>query len=121
MPPPAFRAETFRIHPDQDATYAALEQAALDGVKPQQGIWKRFLAARLMLEQDPLWGDVIPAADIPDYFRTKYGVENLYCLDLKGDVRGFYTINERDILFLDIVDHDVYDNWFPPKGQKRKR
>lgn len=74
-----------------------------------------------MLNQDPLWGDVIPAADIPAYFRNKDGVENLYCLDLKGDVRSFYTLDERDVVFLDIVDHDQYDKWFPPKGQKRRR
>jgi hypothetical protein len=74
-----------------------------------------------MLTQDPLWGDVIRASSIPAYFRERYGVQNLYCIDLKGDVRSFYTIDERDILFLDIVDHDQYDKWFPPKGSKARR
>lgn len=121
MAPPAFRAEEFRIHPDHDAAYAALEHAAAKGRKPQQGIWKRFLAARLMLNQDPLWGDVIRAADIPRYFKDRYGLENLYCLDLKNDVRCFYTIDERDVVFLDIVDHQEYDKWFPPKGHRQRR
>lgn len=121
MSPPAFKAETFRIHPDQDASYAALQQAAADGTKPQQGTWKRFQAARLMLNQDPLWGDVVRSADIPEYFRDRYGAENLYCIDLKGDVRCFYTIDERDVIFLDIVDHDTYDKWFPRRGQRQRR
>jgi mRNA-degrading endonuclease RelE of RelBE toxin-antitoxin system len=121
MPPPAFKADEFRIHPDHDAAYRVLEDAAKKGQKPQQAIWKRFKAARKMLDHDPLWGDVIRAGAIPAYFRERYGVENLYCIDLKGDVRCFYTIDERTVLFLDIVDHDQYDKWFPPKGRKARR
>lgn len=121
MPPPSFKADEFRIHPDHDAAYRALEDAAAQGLKPQQGIWKRFQAARLMLAQDPLWGDVIPGPSIPVYFRETYDVQNLYCIDLKGDVRCFYTIDERDVIFLDVVDHDQYDKWSPPKGRKTRR
>lgn len=121
MPPPAFKADAFRIHPDHDAAYAVLEEAAGRGSKPQQGIWKRFQAARFMLNQDPLWGDVIRSADIPQYFRDRYAVDNLYCIDLKNDVRCFYTIDEHDVIFLDIVDHDEYDLWFPPKGKSKRR
>jgi hypothetical protein len=121
MPPPSFKADDFRIHPGHDAAYRALEDAAAQGQKPQQAIWKRFQAARLMLAQDPLWGEVIRGPAIPTYFRDTYDVQNLYCIDLKGDVRCFYTIDERDVIFLDIVDHDQYDKWFAPKGQKRRR
>ena len=74
-----------------------------------------------MLAGDPLWGEVIPGPDIPAYFQQTYGITNLYCLDLKGDVRCFYTIDGRDVIFLDIVDHDQYDKWFPPKGRKARR
>jgi len=121
MPPPAFKPASVGIHKDVDADYRALEAAARSGSKPQQGIWKRLAAARIRLAQDALWGDVIPFEDIPDYFRTRYDVDNLYCLDLKGDVRCFYTVAAAGILFLDIVDHEEYDKWFPPKGRKRRR
>lgn len=121
MPPPAFKADSMRVHPDQDEAYRALEAAAQAGKKPQQAIWKRFQTARLMLKQDPLWGEVIPGSDIPSYFREAYDVDNLYCIDLKSDVRCFYTIEGRTVAFLDIVDHDQYDKWFPPKGRRRRR
>lgn len=42
---------------------------------------------------------------------------NLYCVDLAGFRRGFYTIIARDVFFLDIVDHEQYDKWFPNKGK----
>lgn len=106
MTPPGFRAERFRIHPEWKDAYLELKAAADRSIKPQAGIWKRFEAARQRLEADPQWGEVIRAGHIPDYFRDRYAVENLYCIDLKGDVRCFYMIDERDVIFLDIVDHD---------------
>ncbi|MGB0651759.1 MAG: hypothetical protein ACPGQL_01030 [Thermoplasmatota archaeon] len=121
MAPPGFRPTTLVIHPDVDSAYAALEVAASAGTKPQQAIWKRLLAARTRIQADGQWGEVIPRDDIPAYFVDRYDVTNLYCIDLKGDVRCFYTIDGRDIVFLDLVDHDQYDLWFPPKGRKKRR
>ena len=86
MPPPHFRPERIRVHVDVAVAYAALEQAACAGLKPQQAIWKRLQAARLRLASDPLWGEVIPWVDIPVYFHERYRVPNLYCVDLKNDV-----------------------------------
>lgn len=121
MPPPPFRPELLRIHPALVLVYETLEGDAFAGRKPQQGIWRRFLAARQRIGEDASWGDVIPFHRIPDYFRVQYDAKNLYCIDLKGDVRCFYTIDERDVIFLDIVDHDEYDRWFPPKGRRARR
>ena len=118
---PGFRPSAIRIHPDVDEAYAALEEAAQGGEKPQQGMWARFQAALGMIRQDGQWGEVIRSDRIPKYFAKVYGVTNLYCIDLKGDVRAFYTIDQREVLFLDIVDHKTYDKWFPPKGQRRRR
>ncbi len=95
--------------------------AARAGNKPQQGIWKRFQVAVSRIKLDGQWGEVIPRPDIPDYFVAEYGLTNLYCIDLKGDVRAFYTIEGRDIILLDLVDHAEYDKWFPPKGKKARR
>lgn len=56
MAPPAFRAEEFRIHPDQDAAYATLEQAALEGRKPQQGNLEGLPGGSFDAEPRPLVG-----------------------------------------------------------------
>lgn len=121
MPPPGFQPTGLIIHPNVDADYTALEAAATDGTKPQQGIWKRFQAARLRIQADGQWGEVIPRDDIPAYFVDRYQLTNLYCIDLKGDVRCFYTIDGQDVIFLDLVDHNQYDKWFPAKGRKARR
>lgn len=118
---PSFVPAEMVVHPDVDAAYQALEAAAGLGRKPQQGMWARFEAAKAMIRQDGLWGEVIRADDIPQYFRDRYGVTNLYCIDLSGTDRCFYTVVARDVVFLDIVDHEAYDQWFPPKGRKRRR
>jgi hypothetical protein len=117
--PPGFRPDSVTIDPDCQAQYDVLERAAGDGRKPRQGIWTRFQAAVARIKSDPQWGEVIPGADIPSYFRDRYDAENLYCIDLKGDVRCFYMIDQHDVIFLDLVDHVEYDKWFPPKGERR--
>lgn len=118
---PGFRPTAIFIHPDVDADYAALEAAANAGSKPQQGIWKRLQAARTRIKADGQWGEVIRQSQIPRYFLDRYQLTNLYCIDLKDDVRCFYTVDSQDVVFLDLVDHDQYDKWFPPKGRKTRR
>lgn len=109
---PGFRPAAIVIHPDVDPDYAKLEAAAKAGQKPEQGIWKRFQTALARIRADGQWGEVIRGKDVPKYFRQRYDVANLYCIDLAGDVRCFYTIDERDVIFLDIMDHDRYDKLF---------
>lgn len=118
---PGFKPTGVLIHHEVDEAYRRLQAAAREGKKPQQAIWKRFESARMMIQADGQWGDVIKKEDIPLYFKSKYEVENLYCVDLKNDVRCFYTIDEQDIIFLDIVGHDEYDKWFPRKGGRKRR
>lgn len=118
---PSFLPSAIVVHPDVDEAYRRLEAAAKAAKKPQQAIWKRLQAAKRMIQADGQWGEVVRKEDIPAYFRVRYSVENLYCVDVKNDVRCFYTIDEHDIVFLDIVDHDVYDKWFPPRGHRKRR
>lgn len=55
---------------------------------------------------------------LPAYFTDRYGAQNLYCIDLAFFHRAFYTIEERAVILLDIVDHAKYDKWFP--GGRRR-
>jgi hypothetical protein len=61
------------------------------------------------IKRDGQWGEVIPS--IPLHF-ARYGVRNLYCVDLPAFHRAFYTIQKRDVVFLDLVDHRTYDRLF---------
>lgn len=90
---------------------------AADGKKPQAAIWKTVRAAFIRAKASAQFADPIPPQKIPSYFRDKYGVENLYCVDLANFWRGFYTIEGRRVVFLDFVDHARYDAWFPNKGK----
>lgn len=114
---PGFRPESVRVHTDVDGAYAALESAAAAGTKPEASIWKAFRNALRRVRQDGQWGEVIPTSRIPAHFRRRYGVANLYCVDLAGFRRAFYTIEGRSVVFLDLVTHAQYDKWFPNKGK----
>ncbi len=108
---PGFRPSSVSVHPDVQSDYDALEAAAGAGRKPQSSIWNAFQTAVLRIKADAQWGEVIPRSSIPARFTRKYGVVNLYCVDL-GFHRCFYTIERRDVVFLDVVDHTRYDKWF---------
>jgi len=107
-----FRPGRCAIHPDVEEMYGALERAANAGRKPEAAVWKGFRAALSRIKADGQWGEVIPTSAIPAHFRRKYGATNLYCVDLASFRRCFYTIVNRDVVFLDIVDHATYDRWF---------
>ena len=74
-------------------------------------------AAFLRAKASAQFADPIPAPKIPAFFHGKYQVANLYCVDLGNFHRGFYTIEARTVIFLDVVDHARYDEWFPNKGK----
>jgi len=109
---PGFRPTAVIVHPDVEASYADIEEAAKRGRRPETAIWKALQAAIARVRTEGQWGEVIPASRIPPHFVKSYGVTNLYCVDLAGFRRGFYTIVARDVVLLDLVDHRQYDRWF---------
>ena len=91
---------------------------ALQGGQPGHAIWKSLQVCIARLRIDGQWGEVIRQEAIPKYFREKYGISNLYCIDLAAFHRGFYTIANRAIVLLDIVDHPTYNGWFPGRHRR---
>ncbi|MBW3583654.1 MAG: hypothetical protein KY455_11200 [Euryarchaeota archaeon] len=110
-----FRPTRIVIHPDVDATYRELERQADAKRQPAVAIWKGFQTALKRIKRDGQWGEAIPR--IPKTFRSRYGVMNLYCVDLASFHRCFYTIRCREVIFLDLVDHAEYDRLF---GRKKR-
>ena len=112
---PGFRPNRNLIHPDVEAANTALERDARRVRKGAAAIWKSLQHAISRVRLDGQWGEVIPR--VPAYFVLRYGVPNLYCVDLASFHRAFDTIFRRDVVFLDLVDHARYDEWFP--GRRR--
>ena len=112
---PGFRPERIIVHPAVLSVYANLERDAHHGRKEAAAIWKSFQRALSRIRLDGQWGEVIPR--IPAYFLRTYDVPNLYCVDLAFFHRAFYTIFHRDVVFLDLVDHDQYNRWFTGRGK----
>ena len=113
-----FRPDEIIVHPDLESDYDSWANLASLGKQPAQAVWKSLRAAILRLRSDGQVGEVIPQSSIPAYFRGKYGVSNLYCIDLAAFHRCFYTIANRSIVMLDIVDHPGYDKWFPGRRSR---
>ena len=103
------------VHPDVQAVFDKIESRAAKGNKRGAALWKSFLKAKDRIREDGQWGEVIPR--IPRFFAKRYGATNLYCVDLALFHRVFYTIVGRDVVFLDLVDHEQYDKWSP--GRRR--
>jgi hypothetical protein len=107
---PGFRPRSVILHPDVEQRYAALEAEAKSGRKEAATLWRSFQTALLRVKADGQWGEVIPR--VPLHFSKRYGARNLYCVDLAFFHRAFYTIQDRDVIFLDLVDHPTYDRLF---------
>ncbi|MES2154502.1 MAG: hypothetical protein V4510_05135 [bacterium] len=112
----SFRASEVVIHPDLDAAFRRIEAEAAAGRQPSAAIWKSLLTAFQRAKTSAQFADPIPPRRIPAHVR-RYGLANLYCVDLADFHRGFYTLEGRRVIFLDVVDHRQYDEWFPNKGR----
>jgi hypothetical protein len=112
------RPDEIIVHHDVDDAYAAWEALAMRGRQPAQSVWNSLQTCLNRIRESAQWGEVIRREAIPSYFREKYGVSNLYCVDLAAFHRGFYTIANRSVILLDVVDHPTYDRWFP--GRRRR-
>lgn len=105
------------VHPDVQVLYDAIEARAKRERQPAAAVWKALQACILRVKADGQWGEVIPRSKIPPYFRSRYDVRNLYCVDLPSFHRCFYTVLDRDVIFLDLVDHAAYSKWFSGRGR----
>ena len=112
-----FRPDDIVIHTELEPAYEAWEALAGQGRQPAQAVWTSLRNSIERLRLNAQWGEIIPQASIPRHFRERYGVSNLYCIDLAHFHRCFYTIANRSVILLDIVDHPAYDKWFP--GRRR--
>lgn len=113
-----FKPDRVVYHPDFETAAEAWEKLATERRQPAQAVWKSLQTAISHLRLDGQWGEVIPRVSIPAYFLDKYGVSNLYCVDLAAFHRCFYTLVNRVVVILELVDHPAYDRWFPGRRSR---
>jgi hypothetical protein len=104
-----FRPTSVVVHPAAQDRLDGLAHEASEGKRPAQAIWKGFQAAVARLKEDGQWGEVIPPRSIPRRVSRDFGATNLYCIDFPSFHRLFYTIRDRDVILLDLVDQPQYD------------
>lgn len=106
------RPERVLVHPVAQPQHDALEAAARLGHRPQASVWRSYQTALLRIRADILAGEVVRRGSIPRYFTTRYDAANLYVIDLAAFHRLTYTLDGRDVILLDVMDHPTYDRIF---------
>lgn len=104
-----FRPLSVVAHPDLQPKLDGLAELAGENKQPASAIWKAVRTAIARIKNDGQWGEVIPKPALPRRYVEAFGITNLYCVDLPSFHRLFYTIRDRDVILLDLVDHRGYD------------
>lgn len=92
----------------KESSTAKKEKAILNGIKKKIEL----------LKWDYHYGEPIAKSKIPSEYKTKYGVTNLFWVELPYYWRMLYTLTNGDstieiIAFvLDVIDHTVYSKKF---------
>ena len=70
------------------------------------------------IEKNPHYGEPISKKIIPEVYKIKYGITNLFRIELPQFWRMLYTLTSEDdeveiiAFILDVVDHKKYDKRF---------
>ena len=76
-----------------------------------------------IIKVNPHYGDPIAKKLIPTEYKTKYGITNLFRVELPNYWRMLYTLTNGETkieiiaFILDIIDHKIYDKKF---GYRKK-
>ncbi len=84
-------------------------------------LWNGIQRALDLVEHNPFYGENAKKKQIPKYYIKKYGVKNLFIVDLPLFWRMVYTLESNKVeivaFVLDIFTHDDYNKRF---GFKKK-
>lgn len=85
-------------------------------------LWRSIQEKEALLIQNPAYGTKIQRHLLPKEYVIKYGVDNLWKIDLANHWRMIYTLDTNEVRILafiiDIMDHPYYDKKF---GYRKKR
>lgn len=105
------------LSPEAEEVYKYLNEQAPDS-KTEKIIFNALNKKVELLKSNPHYGDAIAKKLIPEEYKQKYGVTNLFRIELPNFWRMLYTLtnNESEIeiiaFVLDIIDHKKYNKKF---------
>ena|SRR3989344_7112693 len=105
-------AEEVYKHLNKEAPSSKLEKMLLDAIKQKVEL----------IKANPHYGDGIQKKLIPKEYINKYGITNLFRVELPNFWRMLYALTNDEsqveiiAFILDIIDHDLYNKKFGYKG-----
>jgi len=105
--------------PEAEEAYNKLNEAA--DSKIEKSILNAINKKKELIKANPHYGAPIAKDKIPEEYKRKYGVTNLFWVELPSFWRMLYTLtNENEIeiiaFILDVIDHKGYSKKFRYKG-----
>ena len=111
------KAIRVKLSPEAEEVYKHLNREAPDS-KTERMILKAVNQKVELIKSNPHFGDPIAKKLIPEEYRQKYGITNLFRVELPAFWRMLYTLTDGEseveiIAFvLDIIDHEEYNKKF---------
>jgi len=110
------------LSPEAKEVYKYLNEEALSS-KTERMILKAVRQKVELIKANPHYGNPIAKKLIPSEYKEKYGVTNLFRVELPNFWRMLYTLTEGETkieiisFVLDIINHKTYNKKF---GYKKK-
>jgi len=111
-----------KLSPEAEEVYKYLNKEAPDS-KTERMILKAINQKVELIKSNPHYGDPIAKKLFPAEYIQKYGITNLFRVELPAFWRMLYSLTDGEseveiIAFvLDVIDHRAYDKKFGYKGK----
>ena len=109
------------LSPEAEEAYKQLNAVAADS-KIERSILNAIDKKKELIKANIHYGEPIAKDKIPGEYKVRYGVKNLFWVELSHFWRMLYTLtnNETEVeiiaFVLDIMDHERYNKKFGYKG-----
>jgi len=110
------------LSPEAEEVYKHLNEEAPKS-KTDQIILNAINKKVELIKANPHYGNPIAKKLIPQDYKDKYGVSNLFKVELPNFWRMLYTLTDGEskieiiAFILDVIDHSTYDKKFGYKGK----
>ena len=118
-----------KLSPEAEEVYNYLNNEVAEVEKsgkkrtPEVQIFQAFQQKKELVKANKHYGEPISKSKIPLKFKAKYGITNLFWVELPHFWRFLYSLTEGDseieivAFVLDILDHKKYNKLFGYRGK----
>ena len=112
---------TIRLSPEAEEVYKRLNAEAEQN-KQSRMILKAINQKKELIKTNVHYGDALAKNLIPEEYKVRYGVNNLFRVELPAFWRMLYTLTNNEQIeiiafILDIIDHPSYEKKFGYRGR----